>query len=174
MKILFSKKGFTLTELLVYIAILTIIILAISSFLLWTIRSNNKAKAMRETLDGARRVMEIIAYETKEAKAVYAPTTTSTQLSLETTHYLPDEEETTYIDLYLCDTQICLKKESQSPIVLSLDNIEVKTLSFTQIATTSNRPSIQVNLTMDYKSSPTVPAYQASVNLISTISLRNP
>ena len=73
--------GFTLTEVLVYVAVLSIIISAVSGFLIWTVRSNTKAKVMRETQDNARRAMEIMTYEIKEAKSVYTPTTTSNQLS---------------------------------------------------------------------------------------------
>ena len=113
MRVLNFKKSFTLTEMLVYVAVLAIIVLAVSSFFLWTTRSNTKTRAMREALDNSRRAMEIMSSEIKEAKSIYAPTTTSTQLSLETTKYLPAGEETTYIDFYLCGTQLCLKKESQ-------------------------------------------------------------
>ena len=52
--------GFTLMEILVYIGVLGIVIVTISSFLIWSIHSNTKAKVMRETLDNTRRAMEIM------------------------------------------------------------------------------------------------------------------
>lgn len=168
-----KNKSFTLIEMLVYIGVLAIIITAISSFFLWTIRANTKTKVTREALDNARRSMEIIIYETKEAQSVYTPTSTSTQLSLETTHYLIQGEKTSYIDFYLCGTQLCLKKESQNPIALTSERVEVKNLFFSQVATTSTFPSIQVSLTIDYKNPSNLPEYQASVHLSSTASLRN-
>lgn len=168
-----NNKGFTLMEILVYVAVLAIIISAISSFLLWAIDSNTKTRVMRETLDNARRAMEIMIYEIKEAKSIYTPTTTSTQLSLETTHYVPEGEKKTYIDFYLCQSRLCLKKESQDPIALTSDKVEIKNLSFTQVATTSTNPSIEINLAIKYKSPSNQPEYQAAVNLSSTASLRN-
>ncbi|PIP24772.1 MAG: hypothetical protein COX33_00090, partial [Candidatus Nealsonbacteria bacterium CG23_combo_of_CG06-09_8_20_14_all_36_125] len=48
MRVLNFKKSFTLTEMLVYVAVLAIIVLAVSSFFLWTTRSNTKTRAMRE------------------------------------------------------------------------------------------------------------------------------
>jgi len=164
--------GFTLTEVLVYVAILSIIILAVSGFLAWTMRTNTKVKAMRETQDNARRAMEIMTYEIKEAKSIYTPTTTSNQLSLETTHYLPGGENTTYIDFYLCGTQLCLKKESQNPIALTSDRVEVNNLIFSQIIT-GETPSVQIDLGINYKNPQNRPEYQASVNLKSTASLRS-
>ena len=170
-----NNKSFTLIEILVYLGVLAIIISTVSSFFLWAIRSNTKTKVMRETLDNARRAMEIITYEIKEAKSIYIPTTTSTQLSLETTHYLPQGENKTYIDFYLCgtaSTTLCFKKESQNPVALTSDRVEVKNLSFTQIATTSTSPSLQINLEISYKNPSNLPEYQASVNLSSAASLR--
>jgi len=168
-----NQKSFTLIEILVYIAVLAIITVAISSFFLWFIHSNTKARAIRETLDNTRRAVEIMTYEIKEAKSIYTPTTTSTQLSLETTKYLPEEEKTTYIDFYLCGTRLCLKKESQTPVALTSDRVVVNNLEFLEITTTSTAPSIQINLKIDYKNPTGRPEYQASVNLTSTAALRS-
>ncbi len=168
-----NQKSFTLIEILVYIAVLTIITVAISSFFLWFIHSNTKARAIRETLDNTRRAVEIMTYEIKEAKSIYTPTTTSTQLSLETTKHLPEEEKTTYIDFYLCGTRLCLKKESQTPVALTSDRVVVNNLEFLEITTTSTAPSIQINLKIDYKNPTGRPEYQASVNLTSTVALRS-
>jgi len=168
-----NQKSFTLIEILVYIAVLAIITVAISSFFLWFIHSNTKARAMRETLDNTRRAVEIMTYEIKEAKSIYTPTTTSTQLSLETTKHLPEEEKTTYIDFYLCGTRLCLKKESQTPVALTSDRVVVNNLEFLEITTTPTAPSIQVNLKADYKNPTGRPEYQASVNLTSTAALRS-
>ncbi len=167
-----KNKGFTLMEVLVYIGILVLILAAIFSFLIWSIRSSAKARVMRETSDNARRAMETIIYEIKGARAVYFPTTTSTQLSLETIHYLPENERTTYIDFYICGTQLCLKKESQNPIALTSDKVEVTNLFFTPVVT-GLIPSVQIEIEIDYKNPHNRPEYQASVNLKSTASLRS-
>jgi len=165
------QRSFTLTEILVYVAVLAIIISAVSSFFLWATRSNTKARAMREVSDNARRAMEIMAYEIKETKSIYTPTSSSTQLSLETRHYLPDGEESTYIDFYLCDNHLCLKKDSEDPIALTSDRVKVSNLEFLQVATTT--PSIQINLKIDYKNPYNRPELRASISGTSTLSLRS-
>lgn len=154
------KKGFTLIEMLIYVAVLAIIVLAVSSFFSWLNSSNIRVNSTRETLDNARRAMEQIGYEIKEANSVYTLTTVSDQLSLETTHYLPEGESATYIDFFLCGTRLCLKKEGKDPIALTSELVELKNLRFISIATTS----VQVNLGLVYKTS--------SVNTTSTFSIR--
>ena len=164
--------GFTLMEVLVYIGILSIIVVVIFSFLVSSIHYSSKAKVMREASDNARRAMQIMIYEIKEARTIYLPTSTSTQLSLETIHYLPTGERITYIDFYICGTQLCLKKESQSPIPLTSDKVEVRKLVFTRVVT-DQIPSVQIELEIDYKNPHNRPEYQASVNLKSAASLRS-
>jgi len=171
-----TRRGFTLMEVLVYIAILAIVILVISSFLIWAVRTNTKNKVMAETLDNARRAVEIITHEIKEAESIYAPTSIFDshpgQLSLETKKYSPVGESLTYVDFYLCENHLCLKKESQDPIFLTSDRVEVKNLIFSQIIS-GQIPSIQIDLRVDYKNPAGRPEYQASVDLRSVASLRS-
>ncbi len=163
-----SKKGFTLTEVLVYILILSLIFLAISSFFVWVTRINNKLRATREVLTNLQRVMGYMRKEIIAAESIYTPTTTQEQLSLETKRYLPEGEDTTFIDFYLCEKHLCLKKESEEPFVLTSDKVEVNNLSFTQIGTSP--PSLQINLEI---SSKTYPHYPSTVNITSSVSLRS-
>lgn len=165
------KKGFTLVEILVYIGIFFIVITIIISFVFWLVRSNTKLKVMRETLDNANMVMEIITYEMKGAKSIYTPTTNSSQLSLETTNYLPEGEETTYIDFYICDFALCLKKESQDPVVLTSNSVEITKLVFTRIVS-GQADSVRIDLSVSYKDPVDRPEYQALVDLTSAVSLR--
>jgi len=167
-----GKIGFSLIEVLVYIAVLSIIIAAVVSFILWSVFSYTKAKVARETLDNAERVIRVITNEIREADSIYTPTTTVSQLSLKTIKYLPSEEEATYIDFYLCDSRLCFKKESQNSIVLTSDKVEITNLTFNQIFSGGEESSIQISLTIDYKNPTGRSEYNASVSLISTASLR--
>ena len=169
-------RGFTLIEILSYVAVLTIIVLAVSSFLLWATRLNVKTRAVRETLDNARRAMEIITGEIKEAESIYTPTSVfgsnPGQLSLETKKYLPAGETDSYVDFYVCDDKLCRKEEGQNPVALTSDRVRVSNLVFNYIATTSTSPSVQINLKLDYNFPTEKPEYQASINITSTASLR--
>ena len=166
-----NADGFTLVEILIYTFLLALIFLIISSFVFWLFYSNAKSKAQREVSENIRNAMDLMMYEIKSAKSVYTPTTTLNQLSLETTNYLPDDESSTFIDFFLCDLRLCLKKESQDPIFLTSDTVKISQLEFTQIAI-SGMPSVRIDLTIDYANS-SDPGQSASASLISTASLRS-
>jgi type II secretory pathway component PulJ len=156
------RRGFTIMEILVYAAVLSVIFLSVYGFLTWAVRSNDRIMAMREAADNTRRVLETLTHEIREADSVYGPTSTSTQLSLETKHYLPAGETSSFIDFYLCGetaSAICFKKESQNPVAVTSADVKVNKLEFLQISTTT--PSIRIRLQID------------SMNTTSTISLRN-
>lgn len=171
------RKGFTLTEVLVYIAVLAIIITAVSSFLLWQITSGAKSRAIRETQYNAQRALSIMTQEIREAKSIYTPTSVFDvnpgQLSLATAKYALAGEDTSYIDFFICGTQLCLKKESQNPVAITSGTVRISNLVFSQIATTSTAPSIQINLRVDYMATSTRPEYQASFAATSTVSIRS-
>jgi type II secretory pathway pseudopilin PulG len=167
-----SEKGISLIEVLVYIGVFSLVMTIVVSFVFWFIRSNTKAKVMREVLDSSKRVMEMITQEIKESDYVYLPTTSATQLSLKTRKYPASGEEFSYLDFYLCDSRICLKKESQDPIYLTPENIEVNNLVFTQIMS-GDYLSIRINLGLNYNNINNRPEYEASVDLTSTASSRS-
>jgi len=166
------RKGFTLIEILVYAGVLLMMIIVVFSSINWATRSALRARAMREALDSAQRSMEIITYETKEAKSIYSPTTASNQLSLETTKYPPAGESATYIDFFLCGTKLCIKRESQDPVELTSEEVEVTNLAFTRIASGAV-PAVQIDLTVKYKNPSGKPELENSVSFTSTASLRS-
>ncbi len=167
---IFTNKGFTVVELIIYITILSLILLLCSSFIFYFTQSNAQTKGDREALENTRRALEEITYEISGAKGIYTPTTTANQLSLETSRYVPIGENTSYVDFFICGTRICLKKELQNPIFLTSDTVQISNLTFTQISINGSS-SIKTNITMNYKNM--FNNLSQSVNLTSTASLRS-
>lgn len=172
-----SKNGFTVLEMIFYIAMLSGILVVISGFLLWAARAQTKAVVEKETLDASKRALEIIVSETREAKYLYEPTSLfgqdSGQLSLATSKYLPSDENISYIDFYLCGQYLCFKKENQNPQALTSDRVEITKLKFSKVATSASNPSVQIEIQVDFKNPSGKPEYQSRTNLVSTASLRS-
>ena len=166
-----KAKGFTFIEVAVYVAVLAIVFLAVISFFIWSIRTNKKVQAIQEVTTASRRAMEIMTQEIKEAQGLYTPTSSSTQLSLLTAKYLPGNEADTYIDFYLCDTRLCLKKETDDPIAITPGSVEITDLRFTQISS-SSAPSIQINLTLSSVLDYGLSGFQSRLSATATASIR--
>src|SRR3989339_516454 len=166
-----NKKGFTLVEILIYISVLTVICAAIISFLFWAIKTNAKSRAAAEVSDNARRAMETMFYEIRQANSVYAPTSVfganPGQLSLETKISPPDNETKTYNDFYLAGGKLYLKREGMLPEQITSDQVRVSNLIFKYLGSSGNLASVQIDLKVEYADLSGRPEYQAEINLIS-------
>lgn len=166
-----GKNGFTLIEMVIYIAIMTIIVAALVIFVSDSLKANNKSLMLRESLDNAHRALEVITREIKHADEIYTPTslfgTSPGQLSLKTTKSLPEGEQDSYLDFYVEDGIVYIKKEGETPEALTSDSVEVTNLVFRNID-----PSVQVDLTISYKGSVSRPTHQALTTLTTSAALR--
>jgi len=176
-KFVFRKtNGFTLIEMLVYVATLAILTGALINFFIWSIDVNAKIKTKQTTLKEAQKAIEKILFEIREAQSIYTPTSVfgqhPGQLSLKTTHNPPTGETSTFIDFYLCGEQICFKKEGYEATPLTSDKTIVEQLFFTRLSASSTE-SIQIGLSLKYNTPNNKPAWQASTSLTSTATIRN-
>lgn len=167
-----KQNGLTLLELLVYLGVLAVLIVALFGFISWVYQTNGKFLMLKEVNDNLRRAMDIMSYEIREAKALYVSTSNSQQISLESFHSVPLDETFGFIDFFICGKGLCLKEETLSPIVLTSDRVEVKNLFFEYIATTSTAPSVQISLTLGYLNVAGQTEPDTSASAVSVVSLR--
>jgi len=171
-----KQIGFTLVELLVYISVLTVISAAIVSFFFWAIKTNAKSRTAAEVSDNARRAMEIMVYEIRQATGVYTPTSifdaNPGQLSLETKINPLNNETKTYEDFYLADNKLYLKKEGTAAEQITSDQVRVSNLVFKYIGASGNLANVQIELKVEDNDSSNRPEFQAEINLISSATLR--
>lgn len=171
-----TQKGFSLLETIVYLGILGIIISSVVYFFTAAAHSSAKIKSQREVFNNLQAAMDRLAYEIKGAKGVYLPTSILNihpgQLSLETEKQPPTGETASYLDFYICQNRLCLKRESQNPVFLTSEKTEIANLIFELIATASAVPSIQVNLKIDHKNPSGRKEFTASASTTMAVSLR--
>jgi len=167
-----KTRGFTLTELIVYIAIFVILITTVTLFAMAFIKTTTKSRIKKEVASGTYSAMKTMVYEIKRANSVYTPTSVFDsypgQLSLETSQELPEGEQTTYLDFYLDSDRLYLKREGQNPQLLISKNLKVTNLEFEYLASVPE--SIRIDLTMEYDT--TASEYQYSYSLSSAGSIR--
>lgn len=167
------NKGFTIVEVIAYVAVLGIIGTSFSAVLAWSMKTYAKSQIMQETAWNAQRAMDIMVQEIREAERVYVPTTLDSQLSLATVKYASPGHEESFIDFFVCQEKLCLKKESQDPIALTSDAVRVTGLSFTRVQQAPTAGSVRITIRVEYKNPNNRPELISSVELSSAASIRN-
>ncbi|OHA64116.1 MAG: hypothetical protein A2842_02385 [Candidatus Wildermuthbacteria bacterium RIFCSPHIGHO2_01_FULL_48_25] len=161
------KKGFTVVEILVYVAVLAVVTGAVFSFLLWTSQSQVVVSSQRRLSIVASQALELLSKEAREARSVYDSTSlyasSPGQLSLETTKDLPEGETETFVDFFLCGSELCMKKEGASPLALTPSEVSIDSLVFTKVVS-GNVPSLKVDISLSFK--------DAQLDISQTVSLR--
>ncbi|MFY9492881.1 MAG: type II secretion system protein [Minisyncoccia bacterium] len=130
MKKLITKQGFTLIEMILYVAALGILVTALSSLTLSTIKSYRLAKVRENLTTSADAVFSTFLQEARNASQIYAPTSVldsdNGELSL-VTGFAPTNktEPATYVDIYLAGGRVWLKRENETATALTDQNAEV-------------------------------------------------
>lgn len=170
------KKGFTLIEMLMYVAIMIVVGSVLVVFIPQVTRQNAYMQAKSEVLDNATSIMATMEKEIKHSVSVYIPTTvfdtSPGQLSLETRFNTISTEESTFVDFYVDDDRLYIKREEQSAQLLLSDKIKIDSLIFTNLNAGGDYPVIRIALTASYDSSSSEVSAQSQVTLTSTVSAR--
>lgn len=150
----FKHGGFTLIELIVYVAILGLLSIFIADNLSQIVFAFNKARAEREVINNARTSIETITKEIQEASLVYTSSSvfnsTTSQISLMTQNSPPAGHETGYTDIYIDNGRLYLKKEGASALAITSNRVTVTKFRAEHIIQALNREDIKITLTVIY------------------------
>lgn len=172
-----NDSGFTLVEMIIYAALIGIVVVLIYGFILFIYSENKRIVNLTRINSNAYSSVERIRYEVENSDHIYLPTSNMTnynydsgkaeQLSLVTKVGVSSPEDITFVDFYLENDTIFLKKEGLDPIALTSSDVLVSDLSFSYYKN-DWRESITINLTIEPKNNSV-----SSVNLTSTIAFRS-
>ncbi|MGH7926327.1 MAG: PulJ/GspJ family protein [Candidatus Binatia bacterium] len=172
-----NQWGLTLIEILVYTGLLATMIVVLTLFAVQVIRRNAHAQLAAQTLDNARGAMAVITQDIRHATGVYSPTSVFSshpgQLSLVTTQELPAGEDETYVDFYVDDEQLYVKREEAAAEAITSNNVRVTSMTFLYLHQTSSAPAIRVSLTVEPRDTSAQASSEGSVTLTTTASLRS-
>lgn len=174
-KLLKNISGFTLIEMVVYVTLLSIVSLVVISVLFQFLGINETSGRIRSATTEARSSLDTIAQEIRFASSVYTPTsvfgTSPGQLSLETSRFVPADENSTYVDFYVDNNGLYLKREGQGAQLLTSQKVKVTNLVFTNLNGYTGLPAIRTQITIQYKDPGNGP--KEAVTLESTTALRS-
>lgn len=176
------RGGYTLIEMLLYTALVGIVSVIIIQVVMIISKTNFKITALTEANYNASDILERIAYEARNSEYVYLPASNfrnynfnaakGDQLSLATTQNILAGENIGYVDFYVENNAVFLKKEGASPVALNSPNISVDAINFYYYKNSSGdrqRESITIDLTVKTKNSF---VSGSTVHFVNTVALR--
>lgn len=170
-----SQRGFTLLEMVVYIGLVVIVAGLVINFALSLITSYGKIQASKEAMNNASFALDTVVNEIRQASKIYTPTSDFVsdpgQLSVETSLNPPTNETSTYVDFYVDNNKLYLKRESQSALALTSDRVKVKNLTFTRLTPPNAPESVKIQIIVGYNA-PAGSSFDISTTLNATASLR--
>ncbi len=168
------KKSFTLIELLIYIALMTII-LNVGIFALWQIlESKTKSLAYQEVLNNTRFIFEKISYEAKRAKSIEIPQ----RQGEERNELLLKMSDGSLVHFYLKDKKLILERKNQAGISiffpLTSEKVRISEVVFKNLSPNPFRPqTFQVKMKINFYNPLKRIEYQAEISSQKTINLRD-
>lgn len=163
-----NKKGFSLVEIIIYIAIIGIVISGFVSYSLSVSGVNNKNYSVVTVQANSRTILEILSQNIHKAQTVISPASfsTSTQLILDMPGIDPD------ITFSILDGILYMKEGSLATSTMNSSRTFISNLLFTSRATSTERANIQIDLTMDYRASAGDTQFDYSKSYRTTVSPR--
>lgn len=143
-----QQKGFSMIEAVIYSALLAVVVSTAIYFMTNIFDAYKKVFAQREVMSNVQFALDLITEETRFAKNIYTPTSTfandNGQLSIETNQNLPTGETATFIDFYLDNGRIYMKRESQTEIPLTSNQVKVGKMRFAYLNPANAPEGVQI------------------------------
>ena len=164
-----NKKGFTLVELILYVAIGSIVLLVITSFFQTNLSSRAKIKAISEVDQQGAYLMQTITQTIVNAEAINSPSigTSATTLSLDVVDVADDPTLFNNISTY-----IYLTEGVATPIALNSNLVEVSNLSFTNMSKVSTLGNIRIQFDISFVNNTNRNEYDWTKTFYGSASLR--
>ena len=179
LKCLNNKSGFTLIEMIVYVALVGVISIVLFSVIFFVIRANNKITALSKVSSNAHSVMERMTYEIANSKYIYLPTSNfvnydynsskGDQLSLATEIGVSSSENISFVDFYIENDTLFLKEDGSDPVALTSSGVLVSGMEFSYYKNGS-RESIMIDMVIQAKNSA---ISDSEIHLVNTVALRS-
>lgn len=170
------EKGLTLTSALVYIGLLALVAAMLARIAAGLVKTNTQGQIAGEVIDNAQHALAVITQEIQQADSLYTPTSVLAQhpgqLSLATTNNLPSDENITYVDFYVDDEHLYLKRESSAADLVTSERVKVSNLQFTHLNPTGEHSAVKIVATFTADVAAADIQTQTAVSLTNTVALR--
>jgi Tfp pilus assembly protein PilW len=146
-----SPKGFTLMELILYVFVSSIILLAITFGLFLALESRTRQQTVAEVNQQGLQVMQLITQTIRNAKSVTTPSfgTSSSTLSLQTSD--GTRNPTVF---YASSTSLYMTEGTTSPVRLTNSHVKISNIVFQNISSAgATQGVVEISFTLSFASS---------------------
>lgn len=164
-----KRKGMTLVETLVAIAIMTLLVLSVVSLLASTSKSEKRNRVLTEVEYQASAIIYEITQAVRNASAITSPIpgATSTSLTLSMSS-LPAQDPT----IFSTGTQSLIVSRGGNETELSGNSVEVTNLLFENISAPNTKGAVRIYLTLKGVNPNNKPELDYSTFRTTTVTLR--
>lgn len=146
-----NKKGFSLMETIIYIAIVGFIVTSLVAFGISVSNSRNKTYVMQEVQANTRVALGIISEKIRASTGVnVSGSVFNTDPGILSLEIPAASKNPTVIDLNTNDGVLRITEGVLVPVSVTSDKVKVTDLIFTNLTQSGDRENIKVSLTLEY------------------------
>jgi len=164
-----NKKGFTLVEVMLYIALISALVLMMSSFLYMVLGARSKSQAILEVESQGKFVMSQITQTIRNSDSITIPLAGSSGQILSLTSQVPTRNPTVFNST---GTDIQIKEGTDPIIPLTSSQVSISGLSFQNISRTNTPGTLRIQFTVSYASGSQSGEYNYSRTFYGSVSIR--
>ncbi|MEI6228437.1 MAG: prepilin-type N-terminal cleavage/methylation domain-containing protein [Candidatus Saccharibacteria bacterium] len=165
------KKGFTLIETLLYMAILSVVIVALSSFLFLSYTSRVKASVIAEVEQQGSQTLNLITQNIRNSASITAPALGNSGASLTLTEYAGANSPTVFDQ---SGNTMRITEGASAAVNITSNRVVVSNLSFQNLTRFGTPGNVKVSFTLTHINPDNRGEYIYSKNFTATASLRYP
>lgn len=157
-----DNKGFSLIELIIYIGLVSVILLSITSFLFTLLNARARNEVITEVGQQGVFVMQKITQTVRNAQTINAPTPGTAGVALSLNSAVFD----------LANEALRVARNGNTPVDLTNSRIIVSDLSFNNLSRTGTPGLVRVQFTLSHKNPGAKALFEYSKTFYGSASLR--
>ena len=162
-------RGFTLIEMLLYLALMTIMIAVLGGIGVNVLASNAKAHALEEVGYNAHFVFEKLRTAVNDASSIDGPTGNGTSSTLTLSMGDASKNPTVFT---LADGILTMTESAGQPITLSTDGVTISSLQFRDVSYPASPSTVRIEMSIDAYNPEHRKAYDAGGQFYTTVGQR--
>lgn len=164
-----TQAGFTLIEVLLYLAVSSFILFSVSSFVVASMRARAESQVIAEVEQQGERLMQVMAASVRSSRGINSPVVGASGASLSVFTTVPATNPTVF---GLSSGNITITEGAGGAVALDNTLVTVSGLTFTNVSRPSTPGTIRIQFTLTYSNPAGGQEYQYSKVFYGTASVR--